>query len=379
MSPELLTWVALGVVILGMLALDLFVFHRRPHAVSLREAATWSAAWIVLALGFGAFVSAWRGPDAGAAYLGGYLLEKSLSLDNVFVFALVFSWFAVPAQYQHRVLFWGVIGAIVFRALFIAAGAALLDAAHWVIYGFGILLVVTGIRMARARGHAVDPGRNVVLRLLRRVIPVSDRYHGPAFLAREAGRRVATPLLAVLVVVETSDIFFAIDSIPAVFAVTEDPFLVFSSNAFAILGLRSLYFLLAGVIDRFVYLKPGLAALLVVAGGKILLADVVHLPVWATLVLIVGILAVSIGASLLVTRRRAPAEGADHAPAPAHGHDPAAAADGAPATAHGHASAAHGHASAAATAHGHASAAHGHASAVSPGIVRGAAESEAGR
>jgi tellurite resistance protein TerC len=304
-SSDLLIWIVLGAVIIGMLTLDLFVFHRNPHAVSLREAATWSAVWIILGLAFGAFVWVWRGPDAGGQYLAGYLLEKSLSLDNVFVFALVFSWFAVPAAYQHRVLFWGVVGALVFRAIFIAAGAALLDAAHWVIYGFGVLLVVTGIRMARASGHAVDPSRNLVLRLLRRIIPVSDTYHGPAFLVREAGRRVATPLLAVLVVVETSDIFFAIDSIPAVFAVTEDPFLVFSSNAFAMLGLRALYFLLAGVIDRFVYLKTGLAALLVVAGAKILLADVLKLPVWATLALIVGVLVVSIAASLRATRGRA--------------------------------------------------------------------------
>jgi len=303
-SSELLAWAVLGALILGMLALDLFVFHRDPHRVSVREAATWSVVWIALGLGFGAFIAIAWGPDAGGEYFGAYLLEKSLSLDNVFVFALVFSWFAVPSEYQHRVLFWGVIGAILFRAVFIAAGAALLENAHWVIYGFGILLVVTGIRMARARGHAVDPDRNVVLRLLRRIIPISDRYHGPAFLAREAGRRVATPLLAVLVVVETSDIFFAIDSIPAVFAVTQDPFLVFSSNAFAILGLRSLYFLLAGVIDRFVYLKVGLAALLVVAGAKILLADIVAIPVWATLFVIVGILAVAIGASLWATRGR---------------------------------------------------------------------------
>ncbi len=320
MSSDLLVWVVLGVVILGMLVLDLFVFHRKAHAVSLREAASWSAVWIMLGLAFGAFVWLWRGPDAGGQYLAGYLLEKSLSLDNVFVFALVFSWFAVPAAYQHRVLFWGVVGALVFRAIFIAAGAALLDAAHWVIYLFGILLVVTGIRMARASGHAVDPGRNVVLRLLRRIIPVSDTYHGPAFLAREGGRLVATPLLAVLVVVETSDIFFAIDSIPAVFAVTEDPFLVFSSNAFAMLGLRALYFLLAGVIDRFVYLKTGLAALLVVAGAKILLADVVKIPVWATLALIIGILVVSIGASLRATRGRAAMAPLDTAHAGPGGH-----------------------------------------------------------
>jgi tellurite resistance protein TerC len=300
-------WVVLATVVVGMLALDLFVFHRRAHEVSMREAAAWSVVWIALGLGFGAFVFATSGSQAGGEYLAGYLIEKSLSMDNVFLFAMLFSYFAVPAQYQHRILFWGVVGAIVFRALFIAAGTTLLESFHALIYVFGLLLLFTGVRMWRAKGHAVDPERNVVLRLLRRLIPISSTYDGQRFFTRHAGKLVATPLLAVLVVVETTDVMFAIDSIPAIFAVTTDPFIVFTSNVFAILGLRSLYFLLAGLIDRFLYLKQGLAALLVFAGLKILLADIWPIPVPVALGMIVAILGVSVVASILVVRRRSAA------------------------------------------------------------------------
>ena len=303
MPLELLPWVVLVAVVGGMLALDLLVFHRHSHVVSMREAATWSAVWIALGLGFGGLVFAWKGPEAGGEYLAGYLIEKSLSMDNVFLFAMLFGFFAVPAQYQHRVLFWGVLGAIVFRAVFIAAGSALLESFHGLIYVFGVLLLLTGVRMWRAKGHAVHPERNVVLRLLRRVIPVADDYDGQRLFTRRTGRLMATPLLAVLVVVETTDILFAVDSIPAIFAITTDPFLVFSSNAFAILGLRSLYFLLAGLIDRFVYLKQGLAALLVFAGAKILIADVWKMPIWLSMAVIVGILGIAVAASLVAARR----------------------------------------------------------------------------
>jgi tellurite resistance protein TerC len=315
---DVLIWVVLGVVIAGMLALDLFVFHRDAHEVTVREAAIWSAIWIGLGLGFGALVFAWRGATAGTEYLAGYAIEKSLSMDNVFLFAMVFSAFAVPARYQHRVLFWGVVGAIVFRAIFIGAGAALLDAFHWVIYVFGVLLVLTGIRMALARGHAIDPEHNRVLRLFRRFVPMTDGYRGKAFVVRQGAKWVATPLLAVLVVVEASDIMFAIDSIPAIFAITSDPFLVFSSNAFAILGLRSLYFLLAGMIHRFKYLKLGLSALLVFAGVKILVSEFWKIPVVLSLAIIVAILAASVIASLWATRGRGPgSEDADAAAAEA--------------------------------------------------------------
>jgi tellurite resistance protein TerC len=309
---ETLLWLLLGGLVVGMLALDLFVFHREAHDVSMREAAIWSVVWIALGLGFGGFVFAMRGAQAGGEYLAGYLIENSLSMDNVFLFAMLFSYFAVPGKYQHRILFWGVVGAIVFRAIFIASGTTLLEAFHFLIYGFGALLLITGVKMWRSKGHAVNPEKNLVLRLLKRVMPVTDEYHGQRFFIRQAGRLVATPLFAVLVVVEATDVMFAIDSIPAIFAITTDPFIVFSSNAFAILGLRSLYFLLAGLIDRFVYLKQGLAALLVFAGVKILIADVWKMPVALSLAVILAILAVAIVASFRATRT------ADHSSTTAH-------------------------------------------------------------
>jgi tellurite resistance protein TerC len=303
LSPDLIPLVVLGVVVLGMLSLDLFVFHRKAHEVSLREAAAWSVVWITLGLAFGAFVWVTRGSQAGGEYLAGYVIEKSLSMDNVFLFAMLFGYFAVPSMYQHRVLFWGVVGAIVFRAIFIVAGASLLEAFHFLIYGFGILLLLTGIKMWRSSGHSVHPEKNLVLRLVRKVIPITPEYQGQKFFVRHKGALMATPLFAVLVVVETTDIMFAIDSIPAIFAITTDPFIVLSSNLFAILGLRALYFLLAGMISRFVYLKQGLAALLVFAGAKILVSDIYKMPVAISLGVIVAILAVSIGASLWATRR----------------------------------------------------------------------------
>jgi tellurite resistance protein TerC len=304
MPADVGPWVVLFAIVGGMLALDLLVLNRDAKPVPFRRAAAWSIVWISLALGFGAWVAAIRGGDAGTEYLAGYLIELSLSVDNVFVFALIFAAFAVPAAYQHRLLFWGILGAVVFRALFIAAGTAVLDAAHWVIYLLGILLVVTGVRLARSRGHAVEPEKNPVLRLFRRVAPMTDGYRGAAFVVREGGRRLATPLLAVLVAIETTDIMFALDSIPAVFAVTTDPFIVFSSNLFAILGLRALYFLLAGLLERFVYLKIGLAALLVFAGLKILVGSVVHVPTDLSLGVIVTILGTAIVASLVATHPR---------------------------------------------------------------------------
>jgi tellurite resistance protein TerC len=294
---DLWIWISFIAGILAMLAIDLFVFHRDAHEVSLREAGMWSAIWIALGLSFGALIWVWMGPDAGGQYFAGYLIEKSLSVDNIFVFALLFSYFAVPAAYQHRVLFWGVVGALVLRAAFIAAGATLLDQFHWTIYVFGAFLVFTGVRMARSKGTHVDPGRNPLLRLMQNVLPITEEYRGQRILLREKGRLVATPLLAVLVIVETTDVIFAVDSIPAIFAVTRDTFLVFTSNAFAILGLRALYFVLAGMIGRFVYLRFGLAAVLVWVGAKMLLADVWHVPIWVSLLVIVATIGVSIVAS----------------------------------------------------------------------------------
>ncbi len=298
MPVDLWIWIAFVGFILAMLALDLLVFHRHAHAVSVREAATWSAVWIALGLLFGLLIFVWQGGTAAAEYLAGYLIEKSLSVDNIFVFALIFSYFAVPAAYQHRILFWGVLGAIVFRAIFIAAGAALLDSFHWIIYVFGAFLVYTGFKMVRHTEGEVHPERNPALRLLRRIMPVTTEYHGQRFFVRQAGNLWATPLFAVLLVVETTDIIFAVDSIPAIFAVTRDPFLVFTSNAFAILGLRALYFLLADMMGRFVYLKVGLGVLLVFVGAKMLVSEFYKVPIWASLLVIGVILATAVVASL---------------------------------------------------------------------------------
>lgn len=297
-------WVAVVGVIVGMLLIDLLVFHKEAHEVTMREATTWSIVWIVLGLAFGGIVWAVGGSEAGGAYYAGYLIEKSLSVDNIFVFALLFSYFAVPLAYQHRVLFWGVLGALVMRAVFIAAGAAVLERFHWAVYVFGGFLVITGVRMARHKDTEVHPERNPVLRVMRRITPMTNDYRGQRFFVKEAGRRMATPMLAVLVVVETTDVIFAVDSIPAIFAVTRDTFIVFTSNAFAILGLRALYFVLAGAINRFVYLKTGLAVVLVYVGAKMLLSEHYKIPIGLSLAVIALVLTVTIGASLVKTARR---------------------------------------------------------------------------
>ncbi|GAB3132209.1 TerC family protein [Microbispora hainanensis] len=308
MSVPLWTWAAVLAVILAMLAVDLFA-HRRAHVVRVREALGWSGVWIALGLGFGVVVWLVWGPEAGGEYLAGYLIEKSLAVDNVFVIALLFSYFAVPRELQHRVLFFGVLGALVFRAGFIGAGAVLLDRFHWILYVFGAFLLYTGVKMARHSAIEVHPDRNLVLRAMRRLIPVTGSYQGQRFLVRQdadgrtGGRWAATPLLAVLVAVETSDIIFAVDSIPAIFAVTSEPFLVFTSNAFAILGLRAMYFLLAGAMHRFGYLRFGLAAILVFVGAKMLLADVYKIPVWLSLAVICACLVAAVGASAYRNRR----------------------------------------------------------------------------
>ncbi len=304
MDTQTILWLILGGTIATVLTLDLLVFNRRAHVPSFREAATFSAFYVGLGLAFGVLVFVTLGAEDGSAYLAGYLLELSLSVDNVFVFALIFAAFVVPLQYQHRVLFYGILGAIVFRAIFIGLGAAILESFHWAIYIFGFLLLYTGYRMwAQRNDHMIDPTTNPLLRVFRRFVPTTDGYRGQRFIVYEGGRRLATPLMAVLIVVESSDILFAIDSVPAIFSVTTDPFLVFSSNAFAILGLRSLYFLLAGAVDKFRYLKPGLAALLIFAGTKILIAEWIHIPIPLSLGIIVGILVVAIGGSVLADRR----------------------------------------------------------------------------
>lgn len=301
MDVPLWAWAAVLAVILAMLAVDLLA-HRTAHVVSVKEAAVWSAIWVSLGLGFGGVVWWAYGARAGGEYYAGYLIEKSLAVDNVFVFALIFSYFAVPREYQHRVLFYGVLGALVFRAIFIAGGAVLINNFAWILYLFGAFLVFTGAKMFTHRNDEMDPSRNPILRLVRKRVPSTDEYHGQKFWVKKAGKWVATPLFTVLVLVETTDIIFAVDSIPAIFAVTQDPFLVFTSNAFAILGLRAMYFLLADLIDRFIYLKAGLAAILVFVGIKMLLLDVYKVPIWLSLTVIATLITVAVVASLRATR-----------------------------------------------------------------------------
>lgn len=303
---DLWVWVAFVAFILAMLALDLFFLHRDAHVVAFREAAAWSAVWVTLGLSFGVIVWVWQGGPAAGEYFAGYLIEKSLSIDNIFIFALVLGYFQVPPAYQHRVLFWGILGALGMRAVFIAAGAALLENFHWMIYLFGGFLILTALRMGLHKGQEVHPERNPVLRMMRRVMPMSSDYDGPGFFTVQNGKKMATPMLAVLVVIETTDLVFAIDSIPAIFAITRDTFLVFTSNAFAILGLRAMYFMLAGMMNRFVYLKTGLAVVLGFVGLKMIGSDVVHVPIWLSLTVIASVLAVSVVASLRRTEVESP-------------------------------------------------------------------------
>ncbi|MBK9064599.1 MAG: TerC family protein [Acidobacteria bacterium] len=298
-------WIAFNVFVLVLLALDLGVFHRKAHAVSVKEAAGWSVVWIALGLAFGGGIWWLEGKDPALQYLAGYLIEKSLSVDNIFVIALIFSYFAVPALYQHRVLFWGILGALVMRGALIGAGSFLLARFHFLVWVFGAFLVVTGIKMAFHDNAELHPEKNPLVRLARRLFPVTNDYDGQKFFTRRDGRLFATPLFLVLLVVESMDLVFAVDSVPAIFAVTSDPFLVYTSNVFAILGLRSLYFLLAGVMDRFVYLKLGLSAILVFVGLKMALAEFFKVPVGISLGVIGLVLGVSVAASLVATRRSA--------------------------------------------------------------------------
>jgi tellurite resistance protein TerC len=291
-------WGAFTLFILAMLAVDLGL-HRQAHVVGTREALGWSIFWIALALAFNVLVYRWFGAQRALEFLTGYLIEKALSVDNVFVFLVIFSYFAVPAAYQHRVLFWGVLGAIVFRVTFILAGAALLKTFHWIVYAFGALLVYTAVRLVTQQGESVHPERNPALRVVRRLFPVTPDYRGPRFFVRESGRRFATPLLLVLAVVEATDIVFAVDSIPAIFAVTQDPFIVYTSNIFAILGLRALFFLLAGVITRFHHLKFGLGLVLGFVGLKMLASDVLTVPIGLSLAVVVALIGGSVVASLV--------------------------------------------------------------------------------
>ncbi|MEZ4614903.1 MAG: TerC family protein [Caldilineaceae bacterium] len=306
-------WVGFNIFVLLMLALDLGIFHRHAHVVSVREAALWSVLWITLSLLFNVGIylywnrivpsSAYTNTEAALAFLTGYLIEKSLSVDNIFVFVLIFGYFAVPAIYQHRVLFWGIIGALIMRAVLIFTGAALIERFHWVIYIFGAFLIYTGINMAFHKDEAMEIEENAAVRLFRRFMPVTDRYHGGDFFVRHAGTLMATPLFIVLIIVETTDLIFALDSIPAIFAITTDAFLVYTSNIFAILGLRSLYFLLAGVIDKFRYLKLGLAVVLTFVGVKMVIEGFIHIPTALSLGIVAAILTIAVAASLLIAEK----------------------------------------------------------------------------
>jgi tellurite resistance protein TerC len=299
MDSQLLLWVVFNVFVLGILALDLLVLHRKAHAVSLREALAWSCVWISLALIFSLGIYFFRGGEKTLEFLTGYVIEWSLSVDNLFVFLVIFSYFAVPSSYQHRVLFWGILGALVLRAGFIATGTALLSNFHWMIYVFGGFLVFTGIKLLFVGDEKIEPEKNPAVRLVRRFINVTPDYQGQRFFIRKDGKLWATPLFLVLVVVETTDVIFAVDSIPAIFAITLDPFIVYTSNVFAILGLRALFFLLAGVMEMFRYLRVGLAFVLCFVGAKMLIVEFYKIPIGISLGVVGGILLISILASVL--------------------------------------------------------------------------------
>jgi tellurite resistance protein TerC len=304
MAEQFWMWGGFNLFVLLMLAVDLGIFHRKAHVVSVREALTWSAVWITLALIFNVVLYFWQGPEPALQFLTGYLIEKSLSVDNIFVFLVIFSYFQVPQQYQHKVLFWGVLSALVMRAALILVGAALIQHFHWVIFLFGAFLVFTGIRTALHAEPGLDPERNPLIRLVKRFVPVAPDHVRDHFFTRIDGRLWATPLFVTLLVVEFSDLIFALDSIPAIFAVTSDPFIVYTSNVFAILGLRSLFFALAGIMVRLHYLKLGLSVVLIFVGVKMLISDFYKIPILASLAVIALILIISAVASLL-----RPAEG----------------------------------------------------------------------
>jgi len=296
-------WVVFNLFVLAMLALDLGVFHRKSHVVGTKEALGWSAVWISLAMIFNIVLYFWRGPQPATEFLTGYLIEKALSVDNIFVFIMIFAYFKIPALHQHKVLFWGILGALLMRAIFIFGGVKMLEHFHWIIYVFGAFLIITGIKMAFAKDKEIDPDKNPLLKLFRRFVPITNTHEDGHFWVRRNGRLWATPLFVALLFVEMSDLIFAVDSIPAILSITRDPFLVYTSNVFAILGLRSLYFALAGIVDMFQYLHYGLAAILVFVGAKMALMDLYKIPIWVSLFVILGILIVSILVSLYHARK----------------------------------------------------------------------------
>lgn len=300
-----LPWFGFGAFVLAMLALDLGVFHRKSHEVHMKEALIWSAVWISLALLFNGIIYLWKGPQAGMEFLTGYLIEKSLSVDNVFVFVMIFSYFSVPAAYQHRVLFWGILGALVMRGIFIAGGVALINTFHWIIYVFGAFLILTAFKMAFQPHGGGSLENNPALKFIRRFIPTTTRHDGDRFWTMENGKKVATPLFAALLLVEFTDVIFAVDSIPAILAITDDPFIIYTSNVFAILGLRALYFALAGVVKLFRFLHYGLALILCFVGTKMLIVDIYKVPIGLSLGVIALILVISVIVSIAFPKRAA--------------------------------------------------------------------------
>ena len=299
-SPQL--WIIFSVFVLGMLALDLGVFNRKTHEVRFKEALAWSAVWVALSLAFNWWIYHEFGSEKALQFLTGYVIEKALSVDNIFVFVILFASFAVPKEFQHRVLFWGVFGAIIMRAIFIGLGAALVSRFDWIMYVFGAILIFTGFKLMKEGDAEPHPEKNPIYKLARRLFPAVPEYHGKHFFIMKDGRRYATPLLLVLIAIEATDVVFAVDSIPAIFAISTDPFIVYTSNIFAILGLRAMYFLLAGIIDKFHFLKYGLAIVLLFVGVKMVIADWYHVPIGLSLGVIAGVLTLSILASIIWPR-----------------------------------------------------------------------------
>lgn len=303
MSESAILWTSFSVFIIGMLALDLGVFHRNAHKISIKEALIWTAVWITLSMLFNLFVYSYFGKEKALEFLTAYVVEKSLSVDNIFVMIMIFSYFSVPDSYQHKVLFWGIFGALVMRVIFIFAGIELIHKFHWLIYVFGGFLVVTGVRMVIGEDKPIEPEKNPLVKLVRRMFPVTDSFEGDKFFVRRDNKTWATPLFIVVVLIEATDLIFAVDSIPAIIAISEDTFIVYTSNVFAILGLRSLYFALSGIEKYFKYLKYGLAIILVFVGVKMCIVDFYKIPVEISLIVICFLLAISIIASVIVRKR----------------------------------------------------------------------------
>ncbi len=304
MPGSMWKWIIFNLFVLAMLALDLGVFNRKAHAVKLKEALGWSAVWVTLALLYNVGIYFWLGQAKALEFLTGYVIEKSLSVDNIFVFIMLFAYFRVPAEYQHKVLFWGILGALVMRAVFIAVGVTLIQKFEWVIYVFGAVLIYSGIKMALEKDKEVHPDHNPILRLFRKAFPVTPQFEGSRFWVRRETGLLATPLMVVLIVVETTDVIFAVDSIPAVLAITQDPFIVYTSNVFAILGLRALYFALAGVMNVFHFLHYGLSVILVFVGVKMIGSHWFKIPIGIALGVVAGVLVISVVASLIWPKKK---------------------------------------------------------------------------